>query len=145
MYRTTTYYIAARYSVNCFLSAPGRGAGGRRLAEVSDEDEVGRGRAARGGELFAVARPGEAVDEVRLPVGQLSRAAAAEGQTPDVGDAVLRHDVIDGLPVGRPVARVYHVGGHVERAQLRAGLGGEEVDFRLRAGLGGLVRGEEGL
>src|SRR5437763_8120682 len=47
---------------------------GGALPEVLNQDEVGGGVAARGGEQFAAGRPEEAPDVAGLPVGELPRA-----------------------------------------------------------------------
>src|SRR5262249_19829411 len=56
--------------------------------EVADQNHVARLRAAREGELLAVAREVEPEDLVGLEVGQLYRLATVQWQRPDVGDAV---------------------------------------------------------
>src|SRR5437870_2900582 len=80
-------------------------AGGNRhsvLVKVADQDHVARLRAAREGELAAVAREVEPEDLVGLEVRQLYRLPAVQRQRPDVRDAVDCVYVGQGASVRRP-------------------------------------------
>src|SRR5206468_9505890 len=102
------------------------------LAKVSDQDHVARLRAAREGELLAVAREVEPEDLVGLEVGQLYRLPAVQRQRPDVGDAVDRVYVGQGASIRRPaqtgdveaVREVEHLDGGAAREGDDGDLGG---------------------
>src|SRR5207244_3728216 len=101
--------IALCYSARAKLRADfianhscARGKCHRASAEVSDHNHVARLRAAREGELLAVAREVEPEDLVGLEVGQLYRLPAVQRQRPDVGDAVDRVYVGQGASIRRP-------------------------------------------
>src|SRR4029077_8905879 len=75
------------------------------LAEVSDQDDIARLRAARERQLFAVAREVEPEDTVGFEVGQLFHCSAVERLGDDVGDAAARVNVGESATVGRPAER----------------------------------------
>src|SRR4029077_1817754 len=87
------------------------------LAEVSDQDDIARLRAARERQLFAVAREVEPEDAVGFEVGQLFHCSAVERLSDDVRDAAARVNVGDGATVGRPVERKTEGGREIKRLE----------------------------
>src|SRR2546423_5778052 len=80
--------------------------GARGLSpEAADHDNVACLLTADAGQLFSVVRPREREDLLLLKIRQLSRRAAAQVLTPDVGDAVDGSDVGERASVRFPAQR----------------------------------------
>src|SRR2546428_12081664 len=99
------------------------------LSEVGDEHDIARPGAARKGELFAVAREVERINQIGLESSQLFRLAPIERLHPDVTDAIALIGVGEPATVRHPPDGPSALMLDVENSDRRAADKGQHSNF----------------